>query len=316
MSFKNAIGFFVKRGGITLDPDFVITVDTTKAGSASNTFVLPTSGSGYDCTILWGDGSSSDHSGIPGNITKVYDAAGTYQIRIQGTFPRIYFNNKGDKLKVTNVSFGLHEFGTMNAAFFGCSNIISLGNYPIQGNQLVAGGFANCFRNLSLLESLPIDIFRYSPNVTTFGFQEVFNGCAKLKNVQEDLFRYNINVSQQPFYRAFFGCSSLLNAPCFRYNVNAFGVAFQETFMGCVKLQLNRNIFYADGEQGTRFLNKSISFAGCFSRTSFSGAQGEAPDLWNCDFGTGTPTKTSCFAGAGNSLTSISNYNDIPADWK
>jgi hypothetical protein len=62
-------------------------------------------------------------------------------------------------------------------------------------------------------------------------------------------------------------------------------------------------------------LNKTISLNSCFARSSFSGTQGEAPKLWDCDFGTGTVTKTDCFDGAGNSTTSLSNYADIPAAW-
>jgi hypothetical protein len=80
-------------------------------------------------------------------------------------------------------------------------------------------------------------------------------------------------------------------------------------------LQINPWTFYASGETATRFFNKSVDFSYCFNRDSFTGAQGTAPDLWNCDFGSGTPIKTRCFAGAGNSLTSISNYGDIPSTW-
>ena len=34
--------------------DFVITVDTTLPGSASDTFQLPTTGGGYDAVVDWG----------------------------------------------------------------------------------------------------------------------------------------------------------------------------------------------------------------------------------------------------------------------
>lgn len=43
--------------------------------------------------------------------------------------------------------------------------------------------------------------------------------------------------------------------------------------------------------------------------------QGTAPDLWNYTFNF-TPTKTICFGGAGNNIYTLSNYNDIPTDWK
>lgn len=62
------------------------------------------------------------------------------------------------------------------------------------------------------------------------------------------------------------------------------------------------------GEESTRFLNKTIDFTDCFARGAFTGTQGTAPALWDCDFGTGTPTKTGCYGGAGNSLTSLDNY--------
>jgi hypothetical protein len=82
-------------------------------------------------------------------------------------------------------------------------------------------------------------------------------------------------------------------------------------------LIINPTTFYADGEQSTRFLNKSVSFQNCFFRSSFIGTStGTSPDLWNCNFGTGTPTRTNCFGGAGNSSTSISNYAAIPAQWR
>jgi hypothetical protein len=175
----------------------------------------------------------------------------------------------------------------------------------------------------------------------------------------------------------------------FRYNTAVSTNGFYQTFYGCTKLQVLSNTFYEPGEEATRFLNRVSDFTSAFSRTSFSGTQGVAPNLWTCDFGetitlslapasdwvggdtitgqtsgatavvvakvsalvykikqhfgtfslgeivgvTGTPTKlalqgganptfagtpvsTSCFAGAGNSITSLSNYALIPASWK
>jgi hypothetical protein len=43
---------------------------------------------------------------------------------------------------------------------------------------------------------------------------------------------------------------------------------------------------------------------------------GEAPPLWNCDFGTGTSTSAGCYGGGGNSASSLSNFASIPAGWK
>ena len=93
---------------------------------------------------------------------------------------------------------------------------------------------------------------------------------------------------------------------------------FSLTFYDCWDLQLKRyrNIFFADGEEPTRFLNQSVNFTNCFSRSSYSGVLGEAPPLWNCTWGTGTTTSTTCYGGAGNSAASLTNYASVPAGWK
>ena len=85
---------------------FKITIDTTKAGSANDTFVLPTAGGAtvYDYYIDWGEGGAEEHVVVNTNQTHVYTIAGTYQISIRGTFPRIYFNNAGDKLKLLTIA--------------------------------------------------------------------------------------------------------------------------------------------------------------------------------------------------------------------
>ena len=89
---------------------------------------------------------------------------------------------------------------------------------------------------------------------------------------------------------------------------------FTSTFNNCRNLVLNRNIFYNDGEQDTRFASNIVNFSTCFRRTVYDNeVAGEAPDLWDCVFV--SVTSTNCFGGNGNSLTSITNYNDIPSAW-
>ena len=225
------------------------------------------------------------------------------------------------------------SFASLFAACFALSSIpIDLFKYNTKVTD-----FNWIFRGDNI-STLPIDLFRYNTKVTNFS--QSF-GSTKLKLVQSDFFQYNTEVTNfsgtfmncttltgissgsfnnnlkvTDFSNLFYGCESLKEIPTDLFNYNTGVTIFQYMFYGCTSLKLNRNIFYPDGEQSTRFLNKSVNFSGCFYRTSFTGTQGEAPDLWNCSFGTGTPTKTTCFGGAGNSLTSISNYNDIPADWK
>ena len=89
---------------------------------------------------------------------------------------------------------------------------------------------------------------------------------------------------------------------------------FSYMMQNCYAMQQRSDTFYRPGEEATRFAGKTINFTGCFYRTSFTGTQGTAPDLWNATYA--GVTSTSCWTGAGNSLTSLTNYASIPAGWK
>jgi len=104
---------------------FTLTVDTTKAGSASDTFVLPLPSSGtYNYSVDWGDGVIESYT-TNTSKTHVYAVAGVKTIRITGTFPRIFFNNAGDRLKLTGVALGSIVWGSFDSAFWGCSNLVT-----------------------------------------------------------------------------------------------------------------------------------------------------------------------------------------------
>ena len=78
------------------DTRFKITIDTAQTGSAADTFILPTAGAGtYDYYVDWGDGTAEANVTANTSQTHQYAASGIYQIKIRGTFPRIYFNNAG-----------------------------------------------------------------------------------------------------------------------------------------------------------------------------------------------------------------------------
>jgi len=186
-------------------------------------------------------------------------------------------------LSLTDIGNFIGDMGFTWINFRDCVNLTAINSSISNLKSLTTciGFILGC----TSITSIPSGIFDNSLGITSF--QAICNFCTNLTSVPSDLFRYN-----------------------------TLAIHFGNCFNNCVKLQLNANIFYGDGEQSTRFLNKSVNFTNCFNRTSFSGTQGIAPDLWNCDFGSGTPTRTLCYGGAGNSLTSLSNYNDIPTNWK
>jgi len=88
--------------------DFVTTWKTNNSGTSNTTSItIPTTGTGYLYQVDWnndGDFLDTDETTLnTGNVTHSFGVAGTYTIRIRGSFPRIYFNNAGDKLKLLSV---------------------------------------------------------------------------------------------------------------------------------------------------------------------------------------------------------------------
>ncbi|MEO9510874.1 MAG: BspA family leucine-rich repeat surface protein [Flavobacteriaceae bacterium] len=104
-----------------------ITTWTVTADDLSIT--IPTTGSGYDYTVHWGEDSDGDgaidiDTGVTGIATHTYTTEGVKTVSITGDFPRIYFNNGGDKDKITAVTqWGDIQWQSMHGAFYGCSNL-------------------------------------------------------------------------------------------------------------------------------------------------------------------------------------------------
>jgi uncharacterized repeat protein (TIGR02543 family) len=111
--------------------DFVITVKTDNTGTSGSTqFTIPTTGSGYNYNVDCNSDSSNEATAQTGDYTCNYGAAGTYTIHIidnsgAGTgFPRIFFNNGGDRLKLLTIAqWGTGKWTAMADAFWGCSNM-------------------------------------------------------------------------------------------------------------------------------------------------------------------------------------------------
>jgi hypothetical protein len=224
------------------------------------------------------------------------------------------------------------------STFAGCSKLESLpGDLFIYHPK--AADFTNVFQSDTSLTSIPGNIFEYNVNATFFAgafsytklttvpaglfihnpavtsFNNLFSEDTNLVSIPADLFRYNPAVTT--FDGAFWDCSNLVSVPnyTFRYNTSKT-ISFVWTFGNDTKLKVSPKIFYAAGEEKTRFANNtSTNFSGCFYRTSFTGVQGVAPDLWNCTFG-GTLNSSVTFGGAGNSVASLSNYASIRTSWK
>ncbi|MCB9168868.1 MAG: BspA family leucine-rich repeat surface protein [Flavobacteriales bacterium] len=110
-------------GGCAPTDEFVTTWQTT---TANESITIPTTGSGYNYYVDWGDGSTTTHSDADASTdaTHTYVTAGSHTVRIGGAFPRIYFNDTGDRTKILDVvQWGTNPWTSMEDAFQGCSNL-------------------------------------------------------------------------------------------------------------------------------------------------------------------------------------------------
>ena len=107
------------------EDQFVTTWKTDNPGSsANNQITIPIEGGGYNYEVDWGDGTVESFITSDGSPTHTYAFIDTYTVRISGSFPRIYFNNTGDRLKLLNiVQWGSASWASMKNAFYGCANL-------------------------------------------------------------------------------------------------------------------------------------------------------------------------------------------------
>jgi len=230
----------------TFNP-FITTWDTENAGSATKTIVVPTTGAGYDCYIDWGEGGAEEHkTGTPGNITHVYATTGIKTVKIRGIFPRIYFNNGGDKLKLLTVAhWGSIVWASMVNAFYGCANFT--GTYTDMPNTAAVTSMLFMFRGCSAFNQsvnfntaavtnmsyMFYDCTAFNQSVANFNtaavtnMSDMFNGC---KAFNQSVANFNtaavINMSDM-----FCGCSAF-NQSVANFNTAAV-INMSYMFRGC-----------------------------------------------------------------------------------
>jgi surface protein len=107
--------------------EFVTTWKTDNPGSSNSTQItIPTIGSGYDYNVDWDNDGVFDEFNLTGSVTHDFGTPGEYTIRIEGDFPRIYFNDDGDKEKIIRIDqWGTNNWTSMNHAFAGAQNLTS-----------------------------------------------------------------------------------------------------------------------------------------------------------------------------------------------
>ena len=237
-------------GGVVPPPpstDFIIKVKTDNDGTSDNDqFTLPTSTGTYDYTIDWGDGVVEDIN-VSTSQTHTYPTAGEYTIKISGTFPRIHFNNGGDKLKlIETVNFGDVGWTSMNTSFWGCENMDI--SPTCTGVLLGVGNFFAAWQNCSSITSFPsLDLSGGT------GFQQAWFNCTSMTS-------FNATALGSGTYRnTWRNCSSLTSFPSLDLSG---GTNFDSTWSGCSSMTSFNATALGSGSYSTAWVN-------CSSMTSF-----------------------------------------------
>ena len=201
-------------GGGSVDERFIITVKTDNAGtSSSNQFTIPTST--YNITQAFNydieyDGQTL--TGQTGNVTLTFPSgAGTYDVKISGSFPYMYFNNGGDKLKLLDIkNFGIYALGSTSQIrpFRGCSNMVITATDV--GNFGSVKSFNNAWLTCSSLTSFPL-----IDTSSATDFRGAWQNCSSLTSFP--LIDTSIGTD---FFGTWSGCSSLTSFPANAFDTN------------------------------------------------------------------------------------------------
>lgn len=154
------------------DTRFIIRIDTTQAGSAADTFVLPWVGT-YD--VDWGDGNVD--LAVTNTQTHVYASSGIYDVKVTATTGQIYFNNTGDKSKLIDIrNWGNVGWTSMARAFEGCNNLADVTASDVP-DLISVTNIGYTFFGCSSLTTLDVSEWDTS-SVTNMGL--IFFNCSSL----------------------------------------------------------------------------------------------------------------------------------------
>ncbi|MGB0522543.1 MAG: BspA family leucine-rich repeat surface protein [Flammeovirgaceae bacterium] len=147
-------------------------ITTWQVNSAGESITIPTTGSGYNYTVDWGDGTIE--VGLTGDATHTYTLSGIYTVKISGDFPQIFFSNNSASANaiLTIEQWGAIAWSSMVAAFRGCTKLtINATDAPdLSACTLMFKMFESC-------DSLNQDINHWNVSTIT-NMRDLFNGAS------------------------------------------------------------------------------------------------------------------------------------------
>lgn len=280
----------------------------------NQSITIPTIGTGYDYTVEWGDGTME--SNITGNASHTYTNAGTHTIKIAGTFPRIYFNDSGDKDKIITIEqWGTQNWKSMVAAFRGCTNLVI--NASDAPNLSDLTSLANMFRNCSNLGS---------PNLSNWDVSKITSVSGMFLSASN----FNGNISNWDVgninnYEFMFAGTHLFNQDISTWNIGervSGNISMRRMFSGAVAFnkpienwEMNKVTNMAQMFNRASIFNQSLSSWNVSNVIEMQGMFVDASEFdqslgnWNIE---STVNMTNIFNNTG---LSVDNYETTLQGW-
>ena len=259
---------------------------TTWTTGADKTITIPTTaGNNYSFWIDWGDNTPIERSaGDNPNPSHTYATAGTFTVKIAGTFPHFYLNNKvGIKGKLLSVDqWGNIAWRSMASMFHGASNLaINATDMPDLSNV------TNMSKMFNEATSFNQDIGEW--NVSNVqNMNSMFLGATAFN---QDIGRWNV--------------SSVENMRAMFFNVYAFNQAIGEWNVSNV--QNMSNMFYSAAAFNQDIGDWNVSKV-TNMRYMFYNANSFNQDIGNWNV-SGVTSMTSMFASAASFNQDIGGWN-------
>ena len=287
-------------GAAPVNLDFVSTWDTTQAGSASDTVVLPLlSGGTYSGTIDWGDGNTSALSYA--NRTHTYASGGVKVITISGQIDGWRFGNGGDRRKITDIS----NWGTLNittdAAFHGCTNLdITATDAPTLS---ATDSTSNLFRDCPSL-TIP-NLSSWDVSICT-EFKSCFYNCT---NFNGNIDNWDMSSALTLGNPSFHNFGMLSGCTSFNRDISGWDVSnvtvFAGLFYNCVSFDKNLSSWNLSSAQNVRGM-----FANCALFNN-----GGSDGIKNWDVSSVTIFGSAVGGGSGGMFAYTSAFNQPIGSW-
>ncbi len=305
-------------------------ITTWKTTTPFDMITIPTTGSGYNYIVDWGDGTIQ--SDVTGNASHTYATTDTYEVKIYGDFPRINFfpsdqSNNRNKLE-TIEQWGDIEWTSMFRAFHGCENL-KITNPDIDEPDL---------SNVTNIESMFVDCINFDGDISNWDVSNIiymdnmFNGCISfnqplnnwdvsnvigMSNMFSGATSFDQNLGDWDITSLQFGADMFTNVTLSTENYDALliGWSTQEAGEGPIPTDLSLDAGssqYCLGEDARNLLVESVSNGGYGWNINDNGF-----DFITCTSPNFSPFITKWNVEAGESITipTVGDGYNYTVDW-